>query len=82
MDLIAVRIVNESTGGTGLFQYFIRVMPTLYTDADGVVHRTNQYTTGERFRPFMLPQKPGEPMNPSVSAQPAIFFNCFYLFYR
>jgi hypothetical protein len=52
--------------GTGLFQYFIRVIPTIYTDEYGVKHHTNQYTTAERFRPFALPSVDGGPPQPQV----------------
>ena len=47
-----VRYVNESTGGTGLFQYFIKIVPTEYLDKSGEASFvTNQYTFTEKFRP-------------------------------
>ena len=41
-------------GFTGLFQYFIKVIPTVVMDRK-VVLSTNQYTFTERFRPILLP---------------------------
>lgn len=40
---------------TGLFQYFIRVIPTIYTNERGRQTFTNQYTITDRFRPLALP---------------------------
>ena len=48
----------EGTATTGLKQYFIKVVPTLYTDESSILPQymlTNQYTYTERFRPLMLP---------------------------
>jgi hypothetical protein len=64
-DCAAVRFLDPQVG-TGLFQYFIRVIPTIYTDEYGTKHYTNQYTTAERFRPFALPAAPGEVPTPQV----------------
>lgn len=52
------RIVTP-TVGTGLFQYFIRIIPTIYTDERSRQLHTNQYTITERFKPLQLPE-----MNP------------------
>ena len=41
--------------GTGLFQYFIRIIPTVFVGDAGERIETNQYTFTERFRPVMLP---------------------------
>mmetsp|Transcript_30815 Transcript_30815/g.57460 ORF Transcript_30815/g.57460 Transcript_30815/m.57460 type:complete len:410 (-) Transcript_30815:135-1364(-) len=50
-----VRMVNESTGGTGLFQYFIRIVPTVYMDKSGQTDLvTNQFTYTEKFRPVVM----------------------------
>jgi hypothetical protein len=40
---------------TGLYQYFIRVIPTIYTNEYGHQTYTNQYTITDRFRPLALP---------------------------
>ena len=40
--------------GTGLFQYFIKIIPTVYTNVEGRKLLTNQYTITEKFRPFAL----------------------------
>jgi len=40
--------------GTGLFQYFIKVIPTVYTSENGDQLVTNQYTFTERFRPLLV----------------------------
>lgn len=51
----AVRFVNESTGGTGLFQYYIRIVPTEYMGKNGIATLvTNQYTYTEKFRPVVM----------------------------
>ena len=41
--------------GTGLFQYFIKVVPTTYVSESGASMSTNQYTFTERFRPLAVP---------------------------
>ena len=38
--------------GTGLVQYFIKVIPTVYRDQYGGTLYTNQYTYTEKFRPL------------------------------
>ena len=59
------KVVKEEHGTTGLFQYFIKVVPTNYIGMDGVlssdestgssegVFETNRYFYTERFRPLM-----------------------------
>lgn len=50
------KIVDKSYGTTGLFQYFIKVVPTTYmSDADPkrIELETNRYFFTERFRPLM-----------------------------
>lgn len=60
------RIVDIQIG-TGLFQYFIKVIPTIYTDeTDGQIF-TNQYTYTERFRPLHAPGS--DPNNAPVSVK-------------
>jgi hypothetical protein len=64
-------------GSTGLFQYFIKVIPTIYTSsASYYTTKTNQYTVTEKFRPLMLPQlnQPGQPMKMQQAVLPGIFF--------
>lgn len=48
------RFVSADTG-TGLFQYFIRVIPTIYSDGWRKLS-TNTYTITERFKPLQLPE--------------------------
>lgn len=45
--------------GTGLFQYFIKVIPTIYTNEIGERLYTNQYTYTERFRPLTITNPDG-----------------------
>eukprot|EP00797_Seminavis_robusta_P019663 Sro2995_g341810.2 (353) ;mRNA; r:8108-9228 len=45
------KIVKEEHGTTGLFQYFIKVVPTNYVGMP--VFETNRYFFTERFRPLM-----------------------------
>eukprot|EP01027_Heterolobosea_sp_BB2_P002026 GEZU01003044.1.p1 GENE.GEZU01003044.1~~GEZU01003044.1.p1 ORF type:complete len:389 (+),score=137.51 GEZU01003044.1:121-1287(+) len=44
----ASKIIEE---GSGLYQYFIKVVPTIYEFADGRKLETNQYSVTESFRP-------------------------------
>lgn len=53
------RIIAEDES-TGLFQYFIRVIPTIYTNEYGHQVFTNQYTITDRFRPLNMPQANGD----------------------
>jgi Endoplasmic reticulum vesicle transporter len=48
-------VLPEGQGSTGLYQYFIKVVPTLFTDESKNKLLTNQYTFTERFRPLLLP---------------------------
>lgn len=50
------RIVQPEVG-TGLYQYYIRIIPTEYTDKTGLGNKylfTNEYTVSEKFRPFFV----------------------------
>ena len=49
-----------SEGNTGLQQYFIKVVPTVYTNEFGHKTYTNQYTLTDRFRPLTLPKLDGQ----------------------
>eukprot|EP01041_Mallomonas_annulata_P001696 gene1696-3287_t len=70
-----VRIVDEKVG-TGLFQYFIHVIPTTFIGGDGDTHKilTNQYTFTERFRPLALPTVAGSAPIMQAAVLPGIFF--------
>ncbi len=46
-----VRMFDRDVG-TGLVQYFIKVIPTVYRDQYGGTLYTNQYTYTEKFRPL------------------------------
>jgi Endoplasmic reticulum vesicle transporter len=54
----ATKIVSPEVG-TGLYQYFVKVIPTIYTDEAATQLYTNQFTVTERFRPFALPTGEG-----------------------
>lgn len=71
-----VRFVNESTGGTGLFQYFIRIVPTEYIDKAGVTKLvTNKFTFTEKFRPVVMADYQRTPgMSGGAPVIPGIFF--------
>jgi len=48
------KIVTEQNGSTGLFQYFVKIVPTTYKGfSEGRVLETNRYFFTERFRPLM-----------------------------
>ena len=48
------KIVTSQTGGTGVFQYYVKVVPTNFTDTDGTVLETNRYSFTERYVPLMV----------------------------
>ena len=52
---IVVHRIIKADENTGLFQYFIRVIPTIYTDESYKEIYTNQYTLTDRFRPLIVP---------------------------
>lgn len=47
------KIITALTGGTGVFQYFVKVVPTNFTDSNGNVLETNQYSFTERYSPLL-----------------------------
>ena len=47
------KIVDHQRGTTGLFQYFIKVVPTTYISRNTGRRETNGYFFTERFRPLM-----------------------------
>jgi hypothetical protein len=60
---------------TGLFQYFIKVIPTIYTNERGRQIFTNQYTVTDRFRPLELPKIDANGIPQHIEAiLPGIFF--------
>eukprot|EP00592_Proboscia_alata_P024374 CAMPEP_0194443170 /NCGR_PEP_ID=MMETSP0176-20130528/126551_1 /TAXON_ID=216777 /ORGANISM="Proboscia alata, Strain PI-D3" /LENGTH=1007 /DNA_ID=CAMNT_0039269379 /DNA_START=41 /DNA_END=3061 /DNA_ORIENTATION=- len=48
----ATKIVTEKSGSTGLFQYFVKVVPTVYKNKNGIDRETNRFFFTERFRPL------------------------------
>ena len=54
--VFTVKRIIAADESTGLFQYFIRVIPTIYTNEYGYQVFTNQYTITDRFRPLNMPQ--------------------------
>lgn len=51
-----VKIVTEVSGTTGLFQYFLKVVPTYYKshkEAKKAIMETNRFFVTERFRPLI-----------------------------
>ena len=47
------KIVDHQRGTTGLFQYFIKIVPTTYISRNQERKETNGYFFTERFRPLM-----------------------------
>jgi len=66
-----VRIVSPEIG-TGLFQYFVKIVPTEYSDSWGT-YNTNTYTMTERFRPVMLPMISGKKQSQDTTVLPGLF---------
>lgn len=78
-----VRVVSPTTG-TGLFQYFIRIIPTIYTDGWRKLE-TNQYTITERFKALNLPDThaPSDPnlqKNAPPPQQGAVLPGIFFVY--
>ena len=72
-----VKFMVAPDGSTGLKQYFIKVVPTLYEDATwltSVYRYGNQYTFTERFRPLMLPDPKTGALTQQMAVLPGIFF--------
>ncbi|KAL6043020.1 Endoplasmic reticulum-Golgi intermediate compartment protein 3 [Balamuthia mandrillaris] len=38
--------------GSGMYQYFVKIVPTIYESLDGSTINTNQFSVTEHFRPF------------------------------
>merc|ERR1719223_1052661 len=68
------KIIAENQN-TGLFQYFVRIIPTVYSDESGNKVFTNQYTFTEKFRPLNFPKiKADGTRDPVEAILPGIFF--------
>lgn len=83
--LDSVRKIIGAGNNTGLFQYFIKIIPTVYTDNFYNRMITNQYTYSDRFRPFIMPKfdgtdKVSDP-HPIYLAQTYLFVIVFFLVY-
>lgn len=49
---IAIEVVQDATG---LYQYYMKIIPTIFTTEWGGKVHSNQYTVTKRFRPFVMP---------------------------
>ena len=47
-----VKVIDSHLSKTGVFQYFVKIVPTNYTDRRGYVTSSNQYTYTEKFVPI------------------------------
>jgi hypothetical protein len=66
------RILDKDTG-TGLFQYFIKIIPTAYKSSfSGATTLTNQYTVSEKFKPLQSKDENGQLVQ--MTLLPGIFF--------
>ena len=70
-------VLPEGQGSTGLYQYFIKVVPTLFTDESKNKLLTNQYTFTERFRPLLLPD-PKSGLLTAVSENPGVVLSVYF----
>lgn len=50
LGAVEQRNERNPTGATGMFQYFLRVVPTIYTDIRNETVSTNQYSVTEYFK--------------------------------
>eukprot|EP01039_Chlorochromonas_danica_P010492 gene10491-11622_t len=67
--------IIPETSSTGLKQYFLRVIPTVYQDRSllgPVSLETNQYTASDRFRPLAMPR--ADVPERAEAILPGIFF--------
>jgi hypothetical protein len=69
------RHVDEDIG-TGLYQYFIKVIPTIYIGLDSRKIFTNQFTYTEKFRPIGPPKS----VDPSPVDKPAVIPGIFFIY--
>lgn len=53
--------VLEPGQGNGMFQYYVKVVPTDYISKNGVVYNTNQYSVTEHFRSVSIERGSGLP---------------------
>lgn len=44
--------VSEGKGGSGMYQYFIKIVPTIYENLGGQVLNTNQFSVTEHYKPL------------------------------
>ena len=75
--LDSVQRIIGTDESTGLFQYFIKIIPTVYKDDRGATVNTNQYTSSSRFRPFAMPKLDG---SSPVSSPLFKYLSLFYFF--
>ncbi len=45
---------NVCTAGTGTFEYYIKIVPTVYHDLKGSKLHTNQYSVTDHFRKSLV----------------------------
>jgi len=43
-------VKKDETGGAGMFQYFVKIVPTIYSSLDGTIINTNQFSVTEHYR--------------------------------
>ena len=68
----SVRMIDSNVG-TGLFQYFIKLVPTVYSSDSSSPIITNEYTVTERFRPLLKKNSQGN-MEMEQGVLPGMFF--------
>lgn len=52
LDGVEKILTNE---GGGVYQYFIKIIPTIYKDANGDILKTNQYSVTDQFKGIEMP---------------------------
>ena len=65
------RIVTNDIGPTGLYQYYIKLIPTIHTNEWGSKFCTNQFTVTEKYRQFLVPDANNTQL---AAVLPGIFF--------
>jgi len=72
-------VIKDNQYSSGMYQYFVKVVPTIYENLDGVKVFTNQFSVTENFRPIetlideKTPQQPAHGSSDHEGGLPGVF---------
>jgi hypothetical protein len=46
-----VLLLEPQQGASGMFQYFVKIVPTIYENLNGQILNTNQFSVTEHYKP-------------------------------